>query len=226
MRASRALRRWDCPMLNPPSPTTRKCEADPALGRALSRMAGSFARVLCFRGRMRGACQSSPSAWSDRKRMHLFRGRVSRRCRLTLHELDTAVLHRDLTKHALRCGDAGAAARVGCATAVEVQCVQASAQMQALTQVAVSDLRLATVADLHVVPHIDPATRGAAQQRVAAPLGASTRRQAGARYETGAHNDGPWNCDPFAVQGRAPHVRQHAFVILCETAHVAHVRGT
>jgi hypothetical protein len=81
---------------------------------------------------------------------------------MTLRELDTVVLERDLPSHGLRRGDVGAVVHVHSATAVEVEFVRASGQTQALVEVAVVDLRPVSDDDLLAVRHIDPSTRGAA----------------------------------------------------------------
>lgn len=81
---------------------------------------------------------------------------------MTLHELDTVVLERDLTNHGLRRGDVGAVVHVHSPAAVEVEFVRASGQTQALVEVAVSDLRPVSDDDLLAVHHVDPSTRGAA----------------------------------------------------------------
>ena len=51
---------------------------------------------------------------------------------MTLHELDTVVLERDLPTHGLRRGDVGAVVHVHSPTAVEVEFVRASGHTQAL----------------------------------------------------------------------------------------------
>ena len=81
---------------------------------------------------------------------------------MTLHELDTVVLERDLPSHGLRRGDVGAVVHVHSAGAVDVEFVRASGQTQALVEVAVADLRPVSDDDLLAVRHIDPSTRGAA----------------------------------------------------------------
>ncbi len=78
---------------------------------------------------------------------------------MTLHELDTVVLERDLPTHGLRRGDVGAVVHVHSPTAVEVEFVRASGHTQAL---ATADLRLVNDDDLLAVRHVDSATRGAA----------------------------------------------------------------
>ncbi|MGQ0643836.1 MAG: DUF4926 domain-containing protein [Gemmatimonadaceae bacterium] len=81
---------------------------------------------------------------------------------MTLRELDTVVLERDLPNHGLRRGDVGAVVQIHSATAVEVEFVRASGQTQALVELAGSDLRPVSDDDLLAVRHIDPSTRGAA----------------------------------------------------------------
>ena len=81
---------------------------------------------------------------------------------MTLHELDTVVLERDLPTHGLRRGDVGAVVHVHSPTAVEVEFVRASGHTQALVALATADLRLVNDDDLLAVRHVDSATRGAA----------------------------------------------------------------
>lgn len=81
---------------------------------------------------------------------------------MSLHELDTVVLERDLPTHGLRKGDVGAVVHVHSPTAVDVEFVRASGQTQALVELAVGDLRLVSDDDLLAVRHVDPTARGAA----------------------------------------------------------------
>ena len=81
---------------------------------------------------------------------------------MTLRELDTVVLERDLPTHALRRGDVGAVVAVHSPTAVEVEFVRASRQTQAIVELATDDLRLVGDDDLLAVRRIDPSARGAA----------------------------------------------------------------
>ena len=81
---------------------------------------------------------------------------------MTLRELDTVVLERDLPTHALQRGDVGAVVAVHSPTAVEVEFVRPSGQTQALVELATDDLRLVGDDDLLAVRHIDPSARGAA----------------------------------------------------------------
>jgi hypothetical protein len=81
---------------------------------------------------------------------------------MTLHELDTVVLERDLPTHGLRRGDVGAVVHVHSSTAVEVEFVRASGHTQALVELATADLRLVNDDDLLAVRHVDSAARGAA----------------------------------------------------------------
>jgi Domain of unknown function (DUF4926) len=81
---------------------------------------------------------------------------------MTLRELDTVVLERDLPTHGLRKGDVGAVVHVHSDAAVEVEFVRASGQTLALLEIATTDLRLVGDDDLLAVRHIDPSTRGAA----------------------------------------------------------------
>ena len=61
---------------------------------------------------------------------------------MTLRELDTVVLERDLPTHALRRGDVGAVVAVQSPTAVEVEFVRASRQTQAIVK---GDTRTETI---------------------------------------------------------------------------------
>lgn len=81
---------------------------------------------------------------------------------MTLRELDTVVLERDLPAHGLRKGDVGAVVHVHSEAAVEVEFVRASGQTQALVELATEDLRLVRDDDLLAVRHVDPSTCGAA----------------------------------------------------------------
>ena len=81
---------------------------------------------------------------------------------MSLRELDTVVLERDLPTHGLRRGDVGAVVQVYSTTAVEVEFVRASGQTQALVELAAGDLRLVNDDDLLAVRHVDPSARGAA----------------------------------------------------------------
>ena len=81
---------------------------------------------------------------------------------MSLHELDTVVLERDLPTHGLRRGDVGAVVHVHSPAAVDVEFVRASGQMQALVELATEDLRLVNDDDLLAVRHVDASARGAA----------------------------------------------------------------
>lgn len=80
---------------------------------------------------------------------------------MTLRELDTVVLERDLPTHGLRRGDVGAVVHVHSPAAVEVEFVRASGQTHALVELATDDVRQVGNDDLLAVRHIDSA-RGAA----------------------------------------------------------------
>ena len=81
---------------------------------------------------------------------------------MSVHELDTVVLERDLPTHGLCRGDVGAVVQVLSPEVVEVEFVRASGQTQALVEVSCSAVRLVDDNDLLAVRHIDPRARGAA----------------------------------------------------------------
>jgi hypothetical protein len=81
---------------------------------------------------------------------------------MTLQELDTVVLERDLPTHGLRRGDVGAVVLVHGPDVVEVEFVRASGRPQALVELATSDLRPVAEDDLLAVRPLGPTRRGAA----------------------------------------------------------------
>jgi len=81
---------------------------------------------------------------------------------MSLRELDTVVLQRDLPAHGLRRGDLGAVVHVHGPSAVEVEFVRASGVTQALVELSSADVRLVSDDDLLAVRHAEPSTRGAA----------------------------------------------------------------
>lgn len=60
---------------------------------------------------------------------------------MTLHELDTVVLDRDLPEHDLRRGDPGAIVHQHGPDAFEVELVRASGKTQAVISLAIADIR-------------------------------------------------------------------------------------
>jgi Domain of unknown function (DUF4926) len=81
---------------------------------------------------------------------------------MTLRELDTVVLERDLPTHGLRRGDLGAIVHVHSPSIVEVEFVRASGRAQAVVELATSDLRAVADDDLLAVRQSNPDRRGAA----------------------------------------------------------------
>jgi hypothetical protein len=80
---------------------------------------------------------------------------------MTLRELDTVVLDRDLPEHGLRRGDLGAVVHTYPGDAVEVEFVRASGRTQALVLLQATDVRALRDADLPAVRTVE-AQRGAA----------------------------------------------------------------
>lgn len=80
---------------------------------------------------------------------------------MTIRELDTVVLERDLPEHGLRRGDLGAVVRLYGDQAVDVEFVRLSGQTQAVAQLSLSDVRAVQDADLPAVRTAD-IRRGAA----------------------------------------------------------------
>jgi hypothetical protein len=80
---------------------------------------------------------------------------------MTLRELDTIVLERDVPEHALRRGDLGAVVHVHADSSVDVEFVRASGRTQALIVLAARDVRPVRDADLPAVRTIE-SRRGAA----------------------------------------------------------------
>jgi hypothetical protein len=80
---------------------------------------------------------------------------------MSLRELDTVVLERDLPEHGLRRGDLGAVVHLHEDAAVEVEFVRASGRTQALLTLKASEVRPVEDADLPAVRTVEP-RRGAA----------------------------------------------------------------
>lgn len=80
---------------------------------------------------------------------------------MTIRELDTVVLERDLPEHGLRRGDLGAVVHVYDAETFEVEFVRLSGHTQALVRLSAADVRAIRDADLPAVRTADP-RRGAA----------------------------------------------------------------
>jgi hypothetical protein len=79
---------------------------------------------------------------------------------MTLRELDSVVLERDLPEHGLRKGDLGAVVHVYSPDAFEVEFVRISGRTQALVQLTRADLRPVADTDL-------PSVRSASQRGAA-----------------------------------------------------------
>ena len=73
---------------------------------------------------------------------------------MTLRELDTVVLERDLPTYGLRRGDVGAVVHVHSDTLVEVEFVRASGRTQALVALSADDLRQVHDDDLLAVRQV------------------------------------------------------------------------
>jgi hypothetical protein len=80
---------------------------------------------------------------------------------MSLRELDTVVLERDLPESGLRRGDLGAVVHIYGDAAIEVEFVRASGRTQALVQLTLTDIRPVHDTDLPAVRTID-SRRGAA----------------------------------------------------------------
>lgn len=80
---------------------------------------------------------------------------------MTVRELDTVVLERDLPEHGLRRGDLGAVVHVDRDETLDVEFVRLSGQTQALVHLVATDVRPVEDADLPAVRTAD-ARRGAA----------------------------------------------------------------
>lgn len=80
---------------------------------------------------------------------------------MTLRELDTVVLDKDLPEHELRRGDLGTVVHVYSDTTIEVEFVRASGQTQALVRLPIEAIRALRDADLPAVRSLNP-RRGAA----------------------------------------------------------------
>ena len=80
---------------------------------------------------------------------------------MSIRELDTVVLERDVPDHGLRRGDLGAVVHVYDAQLVDVEFVRLSGQTQAIVQLAINDVRAVQDADLPAVRTAD-VRRGAA----------------------------------------------------------------
>ena len=80
---------------------------------------------------------------------------------MSIQELDTVVLDRDLPEHGLRRGDLGAVVHVHSDTVIEVEFVRLSGQTQALVQLAPQDVRAIRDADVPAVRTVE-VRRGAA----------------------------------------------------------------
>ena len=80
---------------------------------------------------------------------------------MSIRELDTVVLERDLPEHGLRRGDLGAVVHVYDAQRVDVEFVRLSGQTQAIVPLALDDVRAVQDADLPAVRTAD-VRRGAA----------------------------------------------------------------
>ena len=70
---------------------------------------------------------------------------------MSIQELDTVVLERDLPEHGLRRGDLGAVVHIHSDTEIEVEFVRLSGQTQALVQLAPQDVRGIRDADVPAV---------------------------------------------------------------------------
>jgi endonuclease YncB( thermonuclease family) len=70
---------------------------------------------------------------------------------MSLQELETVVLERDLPEHGLRRGDLGAVVHVYDGETVEVEFVRLSGQTQAVVQLSSQDVRAVRDADLPAV---------------------------------------------------------------------------
>jgi hypothetical protein len=80
---------------------------------------------------------------------------------MSIRELDTVVLERDLPEHGLRRGDLGAVVHVHDHESLEVEFVRASGRTQALVALSAADVRSVRDADLPAVRTVEP-KRGAA----------------------------------------------------------------
>jgi hypothetical protein len=70
---------------------------------------------------------------------------------MSIRELDTIVLERDIPEHGLRRGDLGAVVHVYGEQAVDVEFVRLSGQTQAVVQLPLSDIRPVQDTDLPAV---------------------------------------------------------------------------
>jgi hypothetical protein len=80
---------------------------------------------------------------------------------MSIRELDTVVLDRDLAEHGLRRGDIGAVVNMYDGGALDVEFVRLSGQTQALVRLELTDVRAVQDADLPAVRTTD-LRRGAA----------------------------------------------------------------
>lgn len=80
---------------------------------------------------------------------------------MSIRELDTVVLERDVPEHGLRRGDLGAVVHLNVDASLEVEFVRASGRTQALVQLTASDVRAVRDGDLPAVRTVD-SKRGAA----------------------------------------------------------------
>ena len=75
---------------------------------------------------------------------------------MSIRELDTIVLERDLPEHGLRKGDLGGVVQVYSPDSFEVEFVRASGNTHALVRLSRTDIRLVADSD---VPAVRPASR-------------------------------------------------------------------
>jgi hypothetical protein len=75
---------------------------------------------------------------------------------MTIQELDSVVLERDLPEHGLRRGDLGAVVQVYSPDSFAIEFVRASGNTQALVQLTRADIRPVADSDL---PAVRPASR-------------------------------------------------------------------
>ena len=75
---------------------------------------------------------------------------------MSLHELDSVVLERDLPEHGLRKGDLGTVVQIYSPDSFEIEFVRASGNTQALIRLTRADVRPVADSDL---PAVRPASR-------------------------------------------------------------------
>lgn len=79
---------------------------------------------------------------------------------MTIRELDTVVLERDLPEHGLCRGDVGAVVFVHLSERFDVEFVRASGQTQALVELGTADVRPRDRDDIPAVRPVPPDERG------------------------------------------------------------------